>query len=783
MKKEALTDRFLRAIYFSLAFHVVATVIFVVVIFDIFNKSRGYFNNMPLYITATIILLFSLYLWFDRSLKIPVIRYFGLMGGLLVMPVLLFVFCIPATIYFITGGTQITVADWSLLGIVTVSMVVFTASLMVFTIPSDMILSVGFDHRQQKKLKWWYVILFILIIVALTGAVIKIVNHKYAIPFSFFYLALPLISIIIIINAFVQLRRLRSDIKDKIASFVPEKATTDKVVKELGKKEESSIFNELCFRENYLHLISGDTSCLSGKDDDVFAASVVHYANRNFDLALLPSLEAIVICEKFGESVRHEAAGVINNIEKYYSNPGKNVDMIVQEGIPEKAAAARKVLVSSRNPQTSEILRLLREPDPELRRIALAAIGKFRITELIPEVIYALSNPETEKDAFYLLDFFGPLVVKDLSESFASTVDNVNVSLLKVRLLTSICSPYEINNLASTFWQGAVRMKSKGIKYLKDANFVPDEEDRILFTKYLSEILCNITRILSLEYTAEKRKCFGLSLALRQERLVNISFAFDLLGFITDEKASAYLRKQIDSKSWITRKYASEVINVVIDEPLRGPILALTDQSHPARMLQKLRYYYSFREPDDANFVSLILNSDQDIAGTWVKACTLRCVSEGKLTAATDLLISYLYSSSQLLQEEAARAIRKINPDAFASVVYRLPSQTASVIKDIFANKIDDVALIYEKARFLTLCFGTIPEERLITLARKMQYSESSDSRYMPGLIPWVIPVSGGRSGLYSLTQSEVSDFAFHNPEYFDILIMYLDKAIKDNVN
>jgi len=783
MSKKAFTDSFLRAIYFSLALHVVITVIFISVIYDIFNKGEGYFDKIPLYIVASILLFSALCLWFDRSLKIPVIRSFGLLGGLSVTPLLLFFFSIPATIYFITGGTQITVADWSLLGIVTVSFVVYAASLVVFTIPCDLILSVGFDSSQRRTLTLWIVILFIILVASVAAIVLNIINLEFAFPLSFSYLLLPLGSVIVFFISVISLRRLKHDIKSKIASFEPEKRTQVIDKRATGIREKSSIFNVLYFREKYLYLISGDTTCLTHNRNDVFAASVINFANRNYDLALLPSLETIASAEKYGESVQHEAAGVIYNIEKYYSNPGKNVDMIVQEGVHEKVASARKTLVSPRKPQTSEVLRLLKDPDPELRRIALAVIGRFKIAELLPDVILALSNPETEKDAYFLLSYFGPLVVRELSKSFESTVDNVNLSLLKIRLLTTICSPYEINNLASTFWQGAVRMKSKGMKYLKDANFVPSEKDKDVFTEYLSEILCNITRIISLEYAAERRKCFGLSLALRQERLVNISFAFDLLVFITDEKTAAYLKKQIESRSWITRKYASEVINVVIDEPLRGPILALTDQSHPQRMLQNLRYYYSFREPDDANLVTLILNSDQNIAGTWVKACALRCVSEGKLTASADLLISYLYSSSQILQEEATRALRKTKPEAFASVAYRLPKQTASIIKEIFADKIEDVALIYEKVRFLALCFGSIPEERLIPLGRKMQYSGSGDSRHMAGVVPWIIPGKDGRSGLYSLTQSEISDFVFHNPEYMDILILCIDKAMTGNVN
>ena len=248
------------------------------------------------------------------------------------------------------------------------------------------------------------------------------------------------------------------------------------------------------------------------------------------------ALNLVASSNRFSETIRHEAAGVIYNIEKYYSDPGKNVDMIVQEGIAEKTASARKILINSRTPQTSEVLRLLREPGPDLRRIALTAIGKFNILELLPEVIQALSSPDTEKEAFSLLGFFGPSVLEKLSESYSSTLDNESVSLLKIRLLATICSNHEINNLADSIWQGSVRIKNTGIKYLKETKYRPEEDEKGKYTEHLLDILGNITKILSLEFAAHERKCFMLSTALQRERELNTSFAFDLLGFIVGEK-------------------------------------------------------------------------------------------------------------------------------------------------------------------------------------------------------------------------------------------------------
>jgi hypothetical protein len=785
MRKEASRNNLIRAIYFSLTFHIVICTIYGVVLWDIIDRSNGYYKNVWILALATLVLLLILIYWYNRYIKSQVLRDYGLFGIQMVAPTLLFIFSIPATVYFLVGGPWITVSDWSLLIIVTVSMVAYLSTFSVFTLTGDHILIRGFSNHSKPTnpvrkhiitMAYGLCAAYLLLILA------KFLRAEFNFPSSFFYVLLPFMSLLIVIFARAEVKRLHEHIRVSISDFSPGIKEDMTVAEDSATRERSMLYNNLVFKKHYPYFIDGNTDYLRYEADDIFASVVINYAARRFDLALIPALNIIANTPVYSESIKHEAAGVIYNIEKYYSNPGKYIDMIVQEGVSEKAAAARKILISQRIPHASEVIRLLREPSSELKCIGLAAIGKFRMMELLSEVVKALAVPETEKEAFYLLNFFGQDIINEVSASFISTRDNESVSLLKIRLLTSVCMPDQVNTLADSIWDGAVRMKGIGVKYLKAANFTPENESKEKYTGYLLNILGNITRILSLEYAAKQRKCFGLSSSLHNQLQVNVSFAFDLLSFIIGEKPSLYLKEHINTGTWIDRKYATEVVNIAIDEPVRGPVLSLIEDNHPEKTLKKLQFYFPYKQPTDSSLVSLILNSDQNIAGTWVKACALRKVSERRLEADTDLLISYLFSSQQILQEEATRAIREINPALFEKVEHRLPSQTVQLIKGVVSNKIDDVSLVYEKTRFLALCFGTIPEERLFNLAKKVRFSESNDSQYLPGVITWIIPIAGGKSGIYSLGLGDISDFVFHNPEFIDVLIVDLEKAMSDNI-
>jgi hypothetical protein len=63
-----------------------------------------------------------------------------------------------------------------------------------------------------------------------------------------------------------------------------------------------------------------------------------------------------------------------------------------------------------------------------------------------------------------------------------------------------------------------------------------------------------------------------------------------------------------------------------------------------------------------------------------------------------------------------------------------------------------------------------------------MRYSESYDAGPLPGLITWIVPSDQGKSGLYSLPVSDITNFVFHYSEYTDIFADYMDKQSIDAV-
>jgi len=220
---------------------------------------------------------------------------------------------------------------------------------------------------------------------------------------------------------------------------------------------------------------------------------------------------------------------------------------------------------------------------------------------------------------------------------------------------------------------------------------------------------------------------------------------------------------------------ASEAVDRMIEEPLRRPLRALLGNSSDSYRLAELSIYFPVRNIKGRAISSFLLASEQNITGIWSKACALHLTATERRGLDREHAVSYLFSTSPILQEESARAIRGLNPDWYGDAEARLPEPARGRISAVIAGNIPESAMTFEKTRFLSLCFNNIPEEKMIMLASRMRYSESYDAGSLPGVISWVVPSRNGKTGLYSLPLADIAAFVFYYSEFEDIFVNYMD--------
>ncbi len=758
--------------WLALALIVVISAAFFAVITDL-----SLFRATPIQYTATMVVIaIGIGLLMKNRFYLPLLRNLRLTGKLMLAPVLLLLLSSPAAIIYIyydlTGKESLRLLSALFASL---AAAFFLATIAVVTLPSMASVLHMLGEASGKKFKSGKLRARTLAAIVLLSLVLAVTNRLTDFNGSGMVFVFPLLALILVTLDIILTADFRNALSAKIG-VVPE-TETDIGGYNSGTARISGFRSRFRFSEHYMDLITGRLDILDQPADDTYAFVVVAIALKSFDPALLPALRVITAGSHFGEKVRSKAATAIQDIEKYYSDPVRNKDLLRLSGISEKSAAARGIMLIGRTPHISEIIRLIRDTSPEIRKIGLLAAGRYGFTELREEIGQALSNPETAREAFLVLHHFGPEVYGDIIGKALRKGNSERENLMIMRLLEpmslSAVLPYLINFVAA----GHISVRLKAARDLCERGYVPQGKQRQVIEETLDEILHTIARLIALQLEAKRNRYFILTVALDKERATNTGFLFSLLTLLAGRSAAEVIMSPLgDDGNTYLAGIAVEAIDEVIDDPVRRPLKALLGNNTDSSRLAELTLYYPVREMRGKSVASFILSSEQNITGIWTKACAFHKVAAEGKGLEREQAVSYLFSNSQLLQEESARAIRSLNPDWYLAAEPRLSRLSGSRLGSIVRGELAGAAMIFERTRFLSLCFNNIPEEKIIMLAQGMRYSESYDAGSVPGQLSWVVPSREGKSGLYSLPVRDIEDFVFHYTEYTDIFVHYIDK-------
>jgi len=760
-----------------LALSVITAATLLVVVADM-----SLFETTPfLYVVSVAAATTGLALVIRNRSYLPMLRDLRLNGRLLISALTLLAVSVPASliyIYYDLNGKE-TLELLSAL-FTSLAAIFFFAFFIVYTVPS---MATILQLYAEEGVPWCRIrnlrtktIASIALIVVLSILIRRSTGYNS----SGLVLLIPLFALVQIILDIILSAGFRNIITRRIRRLETITGTSEN--QKLPGKAVSGFRSVLLFPSHYLDIISGKLDYLVNRADDSYASEVVRVAGRTFDPALIPALKIIVSGQGFSEVIRHEAAGVIAHIEKYFSDPVRNSELLRLPGINEKTAVARVILTGKKVPQTSEIIRLLNDGNPDIRRTGLAAAGLYRMKELREEAMLALYIPETEREAFYLLLHFGPETYGEIIGSAFRPHNRESVSLMIMRLL-SMMPPAQVTQYLSNLMEGGpVTVRLEAAKYLCEQGFIPEPNHRQRIEENVRGTIYNIGRLIALKAEAERNRYFTLSGALGWEKNMYFELLFSLLSLISGNATASMIRTNAVSGTAYGAGIASEIIDTMITGSLRRPLQALLGHNSDRARLNELSLCFPLRLVTEASLATMILSSDQNITGVWTKACALHNSARVGRGVDKAIVVSYLFSNSQLLQEEAAMVIRTIDRNWFTEVESRLTEQVRNRIAGVVSDTVPEVAMIFAKTRFLSLCFNKLPEERMIMLASGMRYSESYDAGPLPGLITWIVPSDLGKSGLYSLPVNDITNFVFHYSEYTDIFADYIDKQGIDAV-
>ena len=286
--------------------------------------------------------------------------------------------------------------------------------------------------------------------------------------------------IIIGIWAFVAMKlysEYRNSIKKALLSVSP---TDEGVGQSVNVWPQEKFFVERIFKSRYFALVSGKTELEGATENRWLNDYLIDYTKNSFDLNMLPVLKRISADISMNEAIRHKAADVVFSLEEIKSKQeAKSQSTSAIEDT--KLFSARKMLSGDRLPQTSELLRLLRDNSVESKRYAILAIGKFKMTDMMPEVCHCLSIKGLEEDAMNVLESFGESGIDEISRFYLGSSGNVRTSVLILRLLGKTASEKNMAFLFSRLWSNSRKIKEVALSCLNKSDYKasPEERDKL----------------------------------------------------------------------------------------------------------------------------------------------------------------------------------------------------------------------------------------------------------------------------------------------------------------
>jgi hypothetical protein len=163
---------------------------------------------------------------------------------------------------------------------------------------------------------------------------------------------------------------------------------------------------KVLFRAKLFEIETGNLSLLGIVKNNWYFEELFSYSRNSRDINMLPAMKRIAGSDAFDESTRQRASEAEEMLEELLRNRNELPVNLADCTESEKAEYARWLLYGTRYPQTTEILRLLRDKSVELKRLALFLIGKFKITDMIQEVCACFNIKGLEEDAYAVLMSF-----------------------------------------------------------------------------------------------------------------------------------------------------------------------------------------------------------------------------------------------------------------------------------------------------------------------------------------------------------------------------------------
>ena len=572
--------------------------------------------------------------------------------------------------------------------------------------------------------------------------------------------------------------------------------------------EEENIYEETIagtlieITNNYYSYLDGESVAAKLETNPVLLESFLRIAGEKHSIDLLPLIRRLKN-SKLPADVTTRIKELEESLTSEIPVPYQNIS----EGIIKAESRdkfVQSLFASGNELMITDLVKMIRDKDPVVRREAIYIAGKQEAAELIPDLCDCLSVSRVEKAAYSVLRSFGKKAFDTMTSHYYRAVGNTGVRQLIIRLFAETESEQANPFLFERLWAAQRDLRMEALNGLVKCSFVPDEDQKNKIIQEIHEVIGLLTWNIAASVALREKNDRLLLDSLNNESEWWMDFLFALLELIYDSRSFEKIKSNLESATVESVNLALEMIDIVVEEAVKPRLTALLDVSGDEEKLKNLFQFYPGEIPEYESLVIDLVNTDYNRIGVWTKACALKSLNSIENIENPDFLVALLFSPFLILREEAFRILNARFNKVLEYCRKRIPSQYMEHMALMLEGKLSAKDEIFTKAGFLAELLPGIPMDDLADLARDLKYtlgitaSEdinnsfiawNADDASVDPVIRWNLAgmdsgYQGGehsRNEMFTLSIETLITKIFFKPTLSESIIKYLETYITKN--
>jgi hypothetical protein len=482
------------------------------------------------------------------------------------------------------------------------------------------------------------------------------------------------------------------------------------------------ITSGLQFRLNYYSFAQGEHKSLLHPESEHLSRKLISHSLAEDDFTMLSALKAISESSAVSETLRQNAVGAYEKIE---------LSLSAKSPSAEKRLAVSKLFTAQRQPNTTEVLRLLRDSKIEQKRYAILLIGKFRISELLGEVCNCLHIKELRHTATSVIVIFGRESVEPLSRLFMNSSGNTELGLIVIRLLAKCGGKDAFEFLFGRLWSTSRAIKELAVGELLKLGYRASGSDTDKLHQVISDVMGLITWNIAATITLQRANDNELLELVKRDSERWFSLLFTMLSLAYDPISIQKIRTNIENGTVGSMNYALEMIDMVIDDSVKGKLVYLIDTVPDEEKIKNLLQFYPKEIQSYNELIEDIINRDYNLTGLLLKAYAVRRADLNSSPAVKESVTALLFSPEEILVQEGILAFSRNRVEIPGDLISRLPAESVKLAEAISGGTFFTQASEWSKAELVAEMFPELSDDGLVSLATAI-YATDSPGKFSP---------------------------------------------------